>query len=191
MPRSGEESRQRLQKAALELFAERGYAETTAAEIAAHAGVTERTFFRHFPDKREVLFAGEAEFRQTLIGSAAAAPEALGPLDALLWGFHKVAPMLEQYRPYSEIRSKVVAEAPALKERELAKAAALLDGLAEALRDRGVESRQAALAAHIGMAAFSYATSAWASDAAGGLDAHLDRAFNQLGALTERPRAGG
>ncbi|MDE3177201.1 MAG: helix-turn-helix transcriptional regulator, partial [Pseudomonadota bacterium] len=74
MPRSGEDSRRRLQKAAFDLFEERGYDQTTAAEIAARAGVTERTFFRHFPDKKEVLFAGEAAFRATLTAAVAAAP---------------------------------------------------------------------------------------------------------------------
>ena len=187
MPRSGEDARRRLQKAAFELFQERGYDQTTAAEIAARAGVTERTFFRHFPDKKEVLFAGEAAFRETLTGAVTTAPGALAPLEALRWGLRTVSRQLEQYRPFSEMRQRVIAEAPALRERELAKAAALIGGLAEALQRRGVDGQEAALAAHMGMAAFLYAMNSWQSDATGGLDAHLDRAFDQLRALCASP----
>ena len=80
MPRSGEEARRRLQQAALELFCERGYEQTTTSEIAARAGVTERTFFRHFPDKREVLFDGQITLRAALMDAVAEAPETLQPL---------------------------------------------------------------------------------------------------------------
>src|SRR5579863_847171 len=93
-------SRGRLQEAALILFAERGYDQTTAAEIAARAGVTERTFFRHFRDKKEVLFAGEAEFREGLTDAVFSAPPALAPLEALLWAMRAVGASLEAYRPY-------------------------------------------------------------------------------------------
>ena len=75
MPRNGDEVRKRLQWAALELYRERGYEETTAAEIAAKAGVTERTFFRHFPDKREVLFDGDAAFTEEVTTAVRNAPE--------------------------------------------------------------------------------------------------------------------
>jgi AcrR family transcriptional regulator len=74
MPRNGEEVRKRLQWAALELFRERGYEETTAAEIAAKSGVTERTFFRHFPDKREVLFDGDVAFSEAMTAAVRNAP---------------------------------------------------------------------------------------------------------------------
>jgi AcrR family transcriptional regulator len=84
MPRSGEEARRRLQQAALELYLERGYDATTTAQIAERAGVTERTFFRHFADKREVFFDGEAVLRSALITAIAKAPEDLGPLPVLL-----------------------------------------------------------------------------------------------------------
>ncbi len=184
MPRSGEDARARLQKAALELFGARGYDSVTAAEIAARAGVTERTFFRHFPDKKEVLFAGEAEFVEALTGAVGSAPPALPPLEALLWALRAVAPSLEAYRPYSETRHKVIAAAPALRERELAKAAALVGRLTEALRQRGVEGSTAALAAHMAMAAFQYAMNSWMTEASDGLTAHLDRAFEQVRALS-------
>jgi AcrR family transcriptional regulator len=90
MPRSGEPARQRLQQAAIELFCERGYDQTTTAEIAARAGVTERTFFRHFPDKREVLFDGQTKLREALTRAIAKAPATLQPLEVLYWAFRSV-----------------------------------------------------------------------------------------------------
>jgi AcrR family transcriptional regulator len=90
----------RLQRAGLELFRERGYDRTTAAEIAERAGVTERTFFRYFPDKREVLFDGAAKLRAALLASIADAPDGLGPLDTLFRAFRSVRSALEANRPF-------------------------------------------------------------------------------------------
>jgi AcrR family transcriptional regulator len=180
VPRSGEDARRRLQQAALELFRERGYEATTTAEIAAKAGVTERTFFRHFPDKREALFEGEDAFRAALAAGVAAAPADLKPMDALLWAFHSVRQMLEDNRRLSGPRQEVIAKTPALQERVLTKTAGLIDALASALRRRGVEDGLAALAAQVGMAAFGYAASAWFRDPTQGLDAHLAHAFDEL-----------
>ncbi len=191
MPRNGDEARRRLQRAALELWSERGYDRTTTAEIAARAGVTERTFFRHFPDKREVLFDGAAEMRATLTSALAEAPAGLAPLEALLRTFGAVGPLFERNRPYSAIRRKVVAGTPALRERELAKAAMLTAALAEALERRGVEGPLANLAARTGMAAFDHAVTSWIDDPAEGLDAHLRRAFDQLRALCSAGRSDG
>jgi AcrR family transcriptional regulator len=175
--------RTRLQGAALELFRERGYDRTTTAEVAARAGVTERTFFRHFPDKREVLFDGEAILRAALTAGVADAPAALGPLDALLHAFRAIQPMLEGNRPYAKPRREVIAATPALHEREVAKIAALADALAAALRARGVPDLRAALAAQAGMAAFAQATIAWLDDPEVGLGERLDEAFHELKAL--------
>src|SRR5215212_7240773 len=108
VPRSGAEARRRLQQAALELYRERGFDRTTAAEIAARAGVNERTFFRHFPDKREVLFDGEAELRVALMQAVAEAPDGLAPFEILLCAFRKSARNLEQHRPFSEPRWKII-----------------------------------------------------------------------------------
>src|SRR3954462_5876818 len=101
VPRSGAEARRRLQQAALELYQERGFDQTTAAEIAARAGVNERTFFRHFPDKREVLFDGEADLRATLTQAVAEAPDGLEPFEVLLHAFRTSARNLEHNRPFS------------------------------------------------------------------------------------------
>ena len=183
MPRSGEPARRRLQQAAVELFCERGYDQTTTAEIAMRAGVTERTFFRHFPDKREVLFDGQAKLRELLTVAITEAPATLKPLEALYRAFRSVEQPLEDNRPFSLPRQQVIDRSPALQERELAKVAALAEALALALRQRGVDERLAALAAQTGMATFRYAVASWFVDPAGGLGAHLDRAFDELDGL--------
>jgi AcrR family transcriptional regulator len=180
MPRSGADARRRLQQAALELFGERGYEATTTAEIAARAGVTERTFFRHFPDKREALFDGEDAFRAALADGVLAAPDGATPMDAMLLAFRSVAPTIEHNRPITEPRQAVIAQTPALQERVLTKTAGLTDAVAGALTRRGVEPGLAMLAAQLGMAAFAYATRAWFYEPDPGLDAHLVRAFAEL-----------
>jgi AcrR family transcriptional regulator len=173
-----------LRQAALELFRERGYDATTAAEIAARAGVTERTFFRHFTDKREALFDGEDAFRTALSDGVLAAPEGATPMDALFHAFRSVGPTIAANRSFSEPRAAVIAQTPALQERVLTKTAGLIDALSTALQRRGVDEAAASLAAQVGMAAFSYAARTWAQDPATGMDAHLRRAFDALQALS-------
>lgn len=185
VPRSGAEARRRLQQAALELYRERGFDQTTTAEIAARAGVNERTFFRHFPDKREVLFGGESDLRAALMRAVAEAPDGLQPLDLLLRAFRKVEHILEDNRSFAEPRLHVIAATPALRERDLAKASSLTDAVAEALRQRGVADRLAGLAARTGWAAFHQAVQAWIDDSSQSLDAHLLQAFDDLRALCQ------
>lgn len=180
---NNDDVRVRLQSAAFELFLERGYDRTTAAEIAAQAGVTERTFFRHFPDKREVLFDGEAKVRAALTASIADAPAGLGPLDTLFRAFRSLQSALEDNRPFLKPRHEVISSTPALHERELAKMAALADALAAALKARGVADLRAVLAARTGMAAFVHATVSWLDDPEPGLGERLDLACRELKAL--------
>ena len=180
MPKGGEDVRGRLQQAALDLFCEHGYDRTTSAEIAARAGVTERTFFRHFPDKREVLFDGQARLGAALTEGIAAAPARLGPVATLLAVFRSITPMIEANRPFAEPRQHVIAATPALQERELSKHAALTSSLARALEARGVDRQQATLAAQTGMAAFVQATHAWFEKPQQSLEHHLDRTFDVL-----------
>lgn len=183
MAKMEEDSRARLQRAALELFRERGYDHTTAAEIAARAGVAERTFFRHFPDKREVLFDGEGTLRASLVPVIADAPDGLGPLDTLLRAFRSILPLIEANRPYSKPRQEVISTTPALYERELAKTSALADALAAELKVRGVSDVQAVLAASAGMAAFVHAVVGWLEAPEPSLGERLDLAFGELKAL--------
>lgn len=185
MAKSEGDVRIRLQEAALDLFREHGYDRTTAAGIAARAGVTERTFFRYFPDKREVLFDGEATVRAALTTAIADAPAKLGPLDTLLQAFRSFVPMLEGKRAYAEPRHEIISATPALHERELAKVAALADALADALVARGVPDLRATLAARAGMAAFAHAASAWLDDPTIGLGERVDIAFRELRAVLD------
>jgi AcrR family transcriptional regulator len=179
MPRNREKVRKRLQWAALELYRERGYEETTAAEIAAKAGVTERTFFRHFPDKREVLFDGDARFREALAMAVRNAPEALGPWDTLFLAFNSVKQMFVENRPFTEPRQRVIAESPALQERAMAKTRSLIAAVASALCERGLTVPQASLAAQMGMATLSHGVAAWFSDGSIDLGEHIVRAFRE------------
>lgn len=183
MAQSGSGARIALQQAAVELFRERGFDRTTAAEIAARAGVTERTFFRYFPDKREVLFDGQAILVSALTASIAEAPAGLAPLDTLFRAFRSVVPLLESNRPFSKPRHEVIATTPALQERELAKLAALSDALALALQTRGVPALRADLAGRAGLAAFAHATVSWLEHEKPGLAERLDAAERELRAV--------
>ncbi len=184
MPRSGDDVRRRLKLAALELYRERGYDRTTTAEIAARVGVTERTFFRHFPDKREVLFDGEGDFHAALSAGIAAAPEGLAPMAVLLWAFRGTQPLFEANRPLTEPAREVIAATPALQERQLAKGASTIAAVAEALERRGVEAGLARLAAGAGMAVFGLAAQAWFLDPSVSLAVHLERGFKALQGLS-------
>ncbi|GAA3547050.1 TetR family transcriptional regulator [Amycolatopsis ultiminotia] len=172
--------RKRLQEAALELYLERGYDKTTGADIAARAGVTERTFFRHFTDKREVFFDGEAELRELLTGAVAEVPPDTRPLPALRTAFHQAVPLIERNLPVTERRAPVIAATPALQERALTKTASLVAALTEALQARGVAEPLAALCAQVGMDTYSIAIRRWGADRTDDLHTHLDRAFTDL-----------
>lgn len=148
------------------------------------AGVNERTYFRHFPDKREVLFDGEPALRAALMQAVAEVPDGLQPFEVLLCAFRKAARNLEDNRPFSEPRSKIIAVTPALRERELAKHASLTDAVAEALRKRGVADQLADLAAQTGWAAYHHAVQAWIEDPSQSLDTRLSRAFDDLRTLS-------
>jgi AcrR family transcriptional regulator len=180
MPRDGAQARARLREAALDLYRERGYDETTAAQIAARAGVTERTYFRHFADKREVLFDGEAELSAILVDAIAAAPPDLAPLPVLVRAFTAAVPLFVLNRSVAEQRAQVIAVTPALQERAYAKTAALTDTIANALADRGIAPPTARLAAQVGMAAFGRASHRWAGDPAVDLGESIAQAADEV-----------
>ena len=183
MAKQTSEARVRLQHAAVELFQEHGFDRTTAAEIAARAGVTERTFFRHFTDKREVLFDGQAVLTDALTAAIASAPAGSRPLDTLFHAFRSVTQLLEGNRSFAEPRQKVISAAPALQERELAKLEALSGALAHALKARAVPDLNAILAARAGVAAFAHATISWLESEKPGLAERLDLAERALKAV--------
>jgi AcrR family transcriptional regulator len=176
-------------EAALALFAERGYEETTVAAIAERAGLTERTFFRHFADKREVLFPGGHQFQALATDAVAAAPAGAGPLEAVAAGFAGAAQFLDSRRAFARRRAVVVDANRELRERELAKLDALTVEVTGALRDRGVDDATASLTAETGMAMFRVAFARWArDDGESTLAALLDESFQQLRAVTASAR---
>jgi AcrR family transcriptional regulator len=156
-------SRGRLHEAALELYATRGFENTTVAEIAKRAGLTERTFFRHFGDKREVLFAAAGALQEALVVAVANAPASQAPLDAVAAGLQAAAAELPD-RETARARQTIIAANPELRERELSKFAALSAALAEALRGRGQPDPAATLTAEVGIAVFKVAFERWIDD---------------------------
>ena len=113
------DARGRLAQAAFALYAERGFEQTTVAEIAERAGLTERTFFRHFADKREVLFAGADALRELLVGTVAKAPESLAPIDAAAAGLQAAGAFIQEGRELASQRQAIIAASAELQEREL------------------------------------------------------------------------
>ena len=164
MPRWEPDSRGRLEAAALALYGERGFENTTVADIAARAGVTERTFFRHFADKREVLFSGADELQALLADAAAGAPPSAPPIDAVAVALEAAGAMFQERRAYARQRKAVIAASAELRERELIKLASLAAVLAHALRARGVAATTAALAAEAGIAVFRVAFERWVDE---------------------------
>jgi AcrR family transcriptional regulator len=163
MSRWKPDARGRLEKAAMELYNDKGFEATTVAEIAARAEVTERTFYRHFADKREVLFQPNA-LADVLAHATATAAGPLAPLEVITHALTEAAPVFEERSERAWQRQAVIAANPELQERELAKLASLVSTLAHALRERGVDSSTAGLAAEIGIAAFKVAFESWIDD---------------------------
>src|SRR5580704_13143436 len=157
------DARGRLAKAAMELYAEQGFEQTTVAEIAARAGLTERTFFRHYTDKREVLFGGSTHFRENFVGTLAAAPASMTALEAVTAAVQAAGAALDEFRgrEFARARQRLIVANPELRERELIKLADVTAGMAEALRARGVEEPEASMAAELGMAVFRVAFERW------------------------------
>ena len=158
------DARGRLAKAAMALYAEQGFEQTTVAEIAARAGLTERTFFRHFADKREVLFYGMEMMRDLLVRAVAAAPASATAMDAVGAAFEAAGSMLQENPERVRLRDAIVSSNAELRERELTKLAAFAAAVAGALRDRGVPEPTASLAAETGVAVFKVAFARWASE---------------------------
>ena len=158
---------ERLARAALELFLQRGYDATTVAEIAERAGLTKRTFFRHFADKREVLFAGQDELRRVFADTIADAPASATPIEAIGAALEAVGAtaFVPERREFAWQRRAVVAGNDELRERELLKRATLVVTVADALRARGVTDPTASLAAELGMLAFGTSYGRWADPA--------------------------
>jgi AcrR family transcriptional regulator len=184
----------RFRQAALELFGEVGYEQTTVAAIAERAGLSARTFFRHFADKREVLFNGSERLQESMLQALAAAPAGAAPLAAIARAL--LAPVdffSEERRPFSRLRNAVIAANADLHERELIKLARLSAALADGLRARAVPEPDASLAAEAGIAVFRVAFAQWVADGerrayAEIADASLARLRGLSGETSRAPR---
>jgi AcrR family transcriptional regulator len=178
-------ARGRLEQAAIELYIERGFEQTTVAEIAKRAGLTERTFFRHFADKREVLFWGAATLQEHLVNAVASAPDSAAPIDAIAAAIEAAGVLLAERREGARQRQTIIAANAELQERELIKLAALGSALAGALRGRGVGEPAASLSAEAGVAVFKVAFGLWIDETGPGDFPQLIRdSFDDLKAVT-------
>jgi AcrR family transcriptional regulator len=172
MARWDPDSRGRLREAAMELFAERGYENTTVAQIAERAGVTERTFFRHYADKREVLFSGSEVLEEKMVEAVAGAPKSATPMEAVTVGLEAIGDVL----PGAEAgrrRQPIMAANAELRERELIKMASLSAALAQTLRDRGLGEPAASLTAETAIGVFKVVFERW-------IEEGNDRDFDDL-----------
>jgi AcrR family transcriptional regulator len=179
------DARGRLAQAALDLYGERGFEQTTVAEIADRAGLTERTFFRYFADKREVLFWGAARLQESLVSAVAGAPGAAAPIDAVIAALEAAGALFQKGREHSVQRQAVIAANAELQERELIKLAKLASALAGALHRRGVGEPTASLAAEAGITVFRIAFERWINDTSGReLPQHIRESFAELKTVT-------
>ena len=181
-------ARERMVLAAADLFAEQGYDATTVAQIAERAGVTKSTFFRHFPDKRELLVAGQEVLSRLLAEGIAEAPEAASPLEAVAAGLERASnamgPVNRELGP--RLKAAIAASAE-LQERDALKSVGLAAAMTNALKARGVPDLIAHLAGEMGVLAFKRGYSEWLEadhDTAGGLAPYTAVALEDLRAAS-------
>jgi AcrR family transcriptional regulator len=157
-------ARDRLVQAALDLYGERGFEQTTVAEIAKRAGLTERTFFRYFTDKPEVLFWGSSALQDGIVALIADAPQSATPIEAVVAALEGAATFFEGRRAFSIRRQNVIEANADLRQREVIKLATMASAVAEQLRHRGVSATAASLAAEAGIAVFRTAFARWINE---------------------------
>jgi AcrR family transcriptional regulator len=170
----------------MELYAERGYEQATVAEIADRAGLTARTFFRYFADKREVIFAGSDALGEQLIVALDTAAATDAPFAAVIAALSVVSDLIGDDREHSRRRQAVIAANAELRERELAKLASWSLALGDGLRRRGVGEPAASLAAETGVAVFRVAFDRWLAGPTGAtLAGVLRESADQLRTVTK------
>jgi len=184
MARWAPDTRERLRDAAMQLFAERGFDATTVPDIVERAGVTRRTFFRHFGDKREVFF-GDDEIPRLAAGMLADAPADMSPFAVAWTGLQALATdRFEPRRDEIAAARRLIEAEPALRERDLQKQADLRAVLVEGYRERGVESLHARVVAGVAVELLQTALEQWASDATRApLSDHLERVRREMAAV--------
>jgi AcrR family transcriptional regulator len=188
-------AQERLQQAAITLFQERGYADVTVAEIADRAGLTKRTFFNHFADKREILFAEAQAFEAAIVQHLAQVGDELEPIDAAVAALTRGGLELAQYGDSARDRRDLIASSLDLQERNLIKMTSLTTAIAEALGRRHVPHRTAAFAARLAVAVFAAAYDDWTEDVTADFPALMQQALSDLrrticGQTTATDRAG-
>jgi AcrR family transcriptional regulator len=174
------DAQQRLQRAAMELFAERGYGEVTVDEIARRAGLTKRSFFNHFSDKREVLFADAKDFEADVIRYLSEAGPGLAPVDAAIRALTRAGQDLARYGNVARFRRDLIASSTELQERNLIKMAALTSAIADTLSGPEIPARTAAFAAHAAVTVFGAAYDEWADDTTADFPALMHRALSDM-----------
>lgn len=183
--RWGPDSRGRLEQAAVTLFAERGFDDTTVSEIAERAGLTERTFFRHFSDKREILFSDSAALQSIFVDTVTSAPATASPFDAIALSLGAVGDVFGERRDFAQRRQRIITSSPELQERELIKLASLSAALAAALSQRGVNEPAASLVGEVAIAVFKVAFERWIDEAnQNGLSRLFRESLDELRAVT-------
>ncbi|MBE1496184.1 AcrR family transcriptional regulator [Amycolatopsis lexingtonensis] len=156
--------RGRLAKAAVELFAAQGFDETTGAQIAARAGMHERSFFRLFPDKREVFFHAVEAAQREAVAVIAGLPAGTTPVDAVAAALEQRCAIIQEHADAALIRHNLVSANAELRERDLSKHAELAAGMAEALSGRDTPEPLAKLIAHTAVAVFRLSFERWITD---------------------------
>jgi AcrR family transcriptional regulator len=162
MPRWEAGAQTRLTQAAYELYIERGFEHVTVAEIAERAGLTKRTFFRYFDDKREVLFSGAPALQGDVVDAVANAPEHVAPIDAVVAALAAAGSGITEIGEGARVRQRLIESSSDLQEREMIKLVALKDAIGAALQSRGVPGSGASLTAQAGVAVFQTAFERWA-----------------------------
>ena len=151
----------RLYEAAVLLFAEQGYSATSTAAIAAAAGLTERTFFRHFQDKKEVLFRDEDQIRTLLVQAIGSARHAEPTVAVVIRGLNAVCDFLQVHRDALRARSRIIQSSSDLQERERSKLTSWSSTVADAMMQRGTAREDAYIAAETGIALLNLAFRDW------------------------------
>ena len=162
MPRWEAGAHGRLVQAAYELYFERGFDDVTVAEIAARAGLTKRTFFRYFADKREVLFSGSAAFQEKVVAAVINAPDGVAPIDAVIAALAAAGTGLTELGDGARQRQRLIDTSTELQEREMIKMAGLTTAIGDGLELRGIPEATASLTAQAGVAVFKTAFERWA-----------------------------
>lgn len=175
-------AQERLTEAALDLYLERGYDDVTVSDIAERAGLTRRSYFRYFPDKREVLFAGSERLPDAVREAVLSADPAATPLTAVLHAFEQVGAQIADLLDHSHVvRRRAVIDASAeLQERERTKSAAVTAAIDEALRERGADPTTATLVAQVGSVALGLAFRRWSEADSASFTDGLHAVFDTL-----------